>query len=105
MELWKTVDTWFLILMVVGLGAFFVWAVQYILTGLKQSIIDLGETFRVSINKLEQFITDLYEHKGDHETRISVLENVVGIPAPLPLRQSGGRRKYDPSQPLDGVES
>lgn len=96
MEFMKTVDSWFLALVVVLLGLFFVWAVQYIFNGIKQSIADLGSTFANSIDELKKLITDLYDHRNDHEKRIVAIETKCAWEHEYDRpRQSGGRRSYD----------
>ena len=75
MNVLATVDTWFLVICVCALGGFFVWAMQYILSGLKQSVDKLDGSFQKSSDKMEKLINDLFCHRNDHETRLSVLEN------------------------------
>ena len=98
MEFLKTVDTWFLVITVALLGAFFVWSVQNIFSGVKESIKDLGATFERSLEKLERLITDLYDHKSNHESRIVAIETKCAWEHEYQTpRSSAGRRFYDPS--------
>lgn len=102
MDFLKSVDTWFLVLAVVILAIFFVWAVQYLFNGLKTSIENLGISFQNSVEKLEKMISNLYAHRNDHESRLVALETKcvwehgVEPPAYNHPRLSPGRRTYDP---------
>lgn len=97
MEFLKTVDVWFLSLVVVLLGLFFVWAVQYIFGGLKQSIEDLGKSFASSVNELKELVKELYDHRNDHEKRIVAIETKCAWEHEYDHpRTSAGRRFYDP---------
>ena len=62
-DLLKTIDPWFLNLLVMLLSAYFLWSVRGLFKDLKDSIRDL-----------KQLISDLYDHRNDHETRIVALE-------------------------------
>lgn len=101
MDFFKTVDTWFLVIAVTILAAFFVWAVQYIFNGLKESIAKLGATFTESFSRLEKSITELFNHRNDHATRLVALETKCALhhndDAVIPQRMVGGRRPYDPA--------
>lgn len=63
LELMKTVDNWFLILAVFIFGSYFLWSIHRLFMGLQQSI-----------EELKKLITDLFEHRNGHETRITALE-------------------------------
>lgn len=62
-ELLKTVDAWFLMLSFVLLGGGLLWAVKRMFDDL------IG-----SIKELKDLIKDLFEHRNDHETRITAVE-------------------------------
>jgi hypothetical protein len=104
MEFMKSVDTWFLIMSVVLLGGFFLWATKYIFDGLQKSVIDLKDSFKTYGEKMDRVLDELFNHKNDHESRIVALETRCDIQhgesEHTPKRQSGGRRKYDPKEPL-----
>lgn len=89
-------DNWFLVFMFIVLGGFFVWAMQYILAGLKDSIHSLDESFQRSAEKVEKLIQELFVHRNDHETRISILERQC-IKHVDEITAHGGRRWYDPA--------
>ena len=103
MDVLKTVDTWFLILTIVVLAGFFVWAIQYIFSGLKESIHNLDQSVKSSAEKMEKLIDELFNHRNDHESRIVALETTChmrhGSDDHNPARMSGGRRYYDPPVP------
>jgi hypothetical protein len=92
----KTIDPWFLNLLVLILGMYFLWSVKNIFKDLKDSIKDLKD-----------LIKDLYEHRNDHEARLITLETkckyMHGDEEFEPSRQSGGRRHYDPPTVPKGV--
>ena len=73
-DVMKTVDPWFLNLMVLLLGGYFIYSIKNLLGGFKASINDLKVSFQESINELKKLVTNLYEHRNDHENRITVLE-------------------------------
>jgi len=95
MEFLKSVDTWFLILVVVLLGGFFLWAVKYLFDGIKQSIIDLGNSFKESIGELKELVKELYNHRNDHEIRIVRIETRCGACPDNMHREGLGRREGD----------
>ena len=70
----KAVDPWFLNLMVLLLGGYFVYSIKAMLTGFRESIHDLKTSFQASIDDLKKLITELYEHRNNHENCITVLE-------------------------------
>ena len=104
MDVLKTVDTWFLIIAVVLLAGFFVWAIQYIFSGLKESISSLDKSVKESAAKMEKLIDELFNHRNDHESRIVALETTChmrhGADDYSGTRRSGGRRHYDPPLPI-----
>lgn len=59
----KTVDNWFLILVVVLLGGYFIWSVQ---KGL--------ESLLKTIQELKDLIEELFNDRNSHEKRIVRLE-------------------------------
>lgn len=58
-----TVDQWFMILAIMLLGGYFVWSVKRLFDDLKLAIKELKDT-----------IKELFEHRNDHETRLTALE-------------------------------
>lgn len=62
-ELLKTVDLWFLVLITVLLGGYFIWSVKRLFDDLKSAIKELKDT-----------IKELFEHRNDHETRLTAIE-------------------------------
>lgn len=68
MDFMKSVDTWFLVISVVLLGGYFLWSVKGIFAD-----------FRTAINELKDLIKELFEHRNDHETRITALETRCDI--------------------------
>lgn len=79
-----TVDNWFLILLVVLLGGYFLWSVQRMFNGLLESI-----------NELKQLIKGLFEDRNDHESRLTALETRCDLMHGDDTREPG-RRYYDP---------
>jgi len=59
----KTIDPWFLNLLVIALAAYFLWSVKTLFKDLKDSILEL-----------KKLITELYEHRNNHETRLTAIE-------------------------------
>jgi uncharacterized protein Yka (UPF0111/DUF47 family) len=84
-DLLKAVDNWFLILAVLLLGGYFLWSVQRMFNNLLESI-----------NELKTLIKDLFEHRNNHETRLTALETRCDIMHGDDPRDPG-RRYYDPS--------
>ena len=62
-EILKTVDSWFLTLAVVLLTGYFLWSLQKMFEDLKATIKELKDT-----------IKELFDHRNEHETRITALE-------------------------------
>jgi len=58
-----TVDRWFLVVAVVVLGGYFLWSI-------KNMFHDLQD----SIRNLQQTIKELFEHRNDHEVRLTAIE-------------------------------
>lgn len=81
----KTVDSWFLILVVIFLGGYFLWSVKGIFSD-----------FRSTINELKELIKELFENRNDHESRITALETRCDVMHGNDPR-TGGRRYYDPA--------
>lgn len=63
LELLKSVDNWFLIIVITLLGGWFVWSIRKIFTGLEESIKDLNKT-----------IAKLFDNDKNFEHRLSTLE-------------------------------
>lgn len=59
----KTVDQWFLIIAVMVLSGYFLWSIKRLFDDLKATIKELKDT-----------IKELFDHRNDHETRITALE-------------------------------
>lgn len=59
----KTIDPWFLNLLVIILAAYFLWSVKGLFKDLRESILEL-----------KKLITELYDGRNDHEKRITALE-------------------------------
>ena len=59
----KAVDPWFLNLLVLGLGAYFLWSIKALFKDLRESILEL-----------KKLISDLYDHRNNQETRLVALE-------------------------------
>lgn len=59
----STVDHWFLVLSAVLLGGYFVWSIKKLFDDLKTAIQELKDT-----------IKELFDHRNDHEARITALE-------------------------------
>jgi hypothetical protein len=107
-EVLKQVDLWFLIMAVVLLGGFFLWAVKYLFDGIKASIEKLAATFDRSMDKLERLINELFRGRNDHEARLTAVETRCAVLRCPDLREehmtertSGGRRPYDPHMPIE----
>jgi hypothetical protein len=84
----KTVDSWFLILVVIFLGGYFLWSVKGLFSNLQ-----------ATLDELKSLIKELFEHRNDHEARLTALEtrcDVMHGNDPRP----GGRRYYDPEHPM-----
>lgn len=62
-EFLKTVDSWFLVLTVVLLSGYFLWSIKRLFDDLKATIKELKDT-----------IKELFDHRNDHETRLTALE-------------------------------
>ena len=67
-DLLKGVDSWFLVLAVLFFGGYFLWSMQNLFNDLK-----------LSIAELKLLITSLFEHRNNHETRITALETRCDI--------------------------
>lgn len=80
----KTVDSWFLILAIILLGGYFLWSVNRLFENLGSTIEDL-----------KKLITELFNHRNEHESRITALETRCGLMHGDDPRL-GGRRYYDP---------
>jgi nitrogen fixation-related uncharacterized protein len=59
----QQVDSWFLVFLVIVFGGYFLWSIKGLFDDLKSSIKDLEET-----------IKELFEHRNDHEVRLTALE-------------------------------
>ena len=101
----KSVDTWFLIMAVVLLGGFFLWAVKYLFDGIRSSVDKLALSFDKSIDKLEMLIKELFHGRNDHEARIIAVETKCNFMHGEYENQrvSGGRRPYDPVKPIQTI--
>ena len=87
MEFLKGVDPWFINMLAFVLALYFVWSIK-----------GLFRDLRVSIDDLKKLIQDLYEHRNDHEHRITALETRCDIQhgSEFPTQRQGhGRRKTD----------
>jgi hypothetical protein len=62
-DLLQTTDKWFLVLAVLVFGGYFVWSVRRMFEDLKETIRELKDT-----------IKELFDHRNDHEKRISSIE-------------------------------
>ena len=91
LDIVKSTDTWFVNIMFAILTAYFLWSIKGLFRDLKDSI-----------SELKKLITDLYEHRNEHERRITSLETKCswehGDINYTSTRQSGGRRSYDPEK-------
>lgn len=91
-DFFSTVDSWFLILSVILLGGYFLWSVQRLFANLE-----------ATIDELKELIKELFNHRNDHENRITALETrcdvMHGTDPRLP-----GRRYYDPRQQIGSME-
>ena len=56
-------EIWFLVLLVAVLGVYFLWSVRNLVNDLKASIRELRDT-----------ISELFDHRNDHEKRITAIE-------------------------------
>jgi hypothetical protein len=83
-EFLKTVDNWFLILVVILLGGYFLWSVNGMFSNLQ-----------ATIKELKDLIKELFEDRNDHESRITALETRCDVMHGNDPR-SPGRRYYDP---------
>lgn len=92
-DLVKTIDPWFINLLVIVLTAYFLWSIKGLFSDLRESISDL-----------KRLVADLDLRRNDHEMRIIALETKCvwehGESNYNPTRQSGGRRLYDPKEPV-----
>lgn len=86
-DLLKSVDSWFLVLVVIALGGWFVWSVKNIFDGFTRTVGDL-----------QKLIDKLFDKHDDHESRLSELEGHCKAMHGGP--DTGGRRFYDPPERL-----
>jgi len=78
------VDPWFLQIMTLGLGGYFLWSIRQTLRDFKDEVRGLRETFK-----------QLFAKDDNHEHRLSRLEGrCEATHGELP----GGRRGYDPEE-------
>jgi hypothetical protein len=89
LELLKTVDTWFLLVVIVCLfgvvsmlGGYFLWSVKRIFSDLRESL-----------ENLEELIQRLTTRDNNHEVRLRVIEERCKLEL---CAHPGGRRSYDP---------
>jgi hypothetical protein len=87
MDLLKGVDSWFLVLVTILLGGYFLWSVNGLFSNLQ-----------VTITELKLLIKELFQDRNDHESRINALETRCDIMHGNDPRP-GGRRYYDPEHP------
>lgn len=62
-DILKSADPWFLNMAVICLAAYFLWSIKGLFKDLKDSIADL-----------KTLIKDLYDHRNDHEVRLTAME-------------------------------
>lgn len=62
-EFLKSVDSWFLILLVVLLGGYFLYSIKAMFAGLQDTL-----------KELKDLIKELFEDRNTHESRITALE-------------------------------
>jgi mannose-1-phosphate guanylyltransferase len=62
-DLLQSTDKWFLVLAFLFFGGYFVWSVRRMFEDLKETIRELKDTIR-----------ELFDHRNDHETRITTIE-------------------------------
>lgn len=62
-DILQSTDKWFLVLAVLLFGGYFVWSVRRMFEDLKDTIRELKNTIR-----------ELFDHRNDHETRITAIE-------------------------------
>jgi len=76
----KTVDLWFLVLIVILLGGYFLWSVKQVFRDFKKSLEDM-----------HKLIEKIFDRHDDFEKRLSSLEGRCDA-----MHGPGGRRRYDP---------
>lgn len=62
-DILQSSDKWFLVMAVLLFGGYFIWSVRAMFEDLKATIRELKDTIR-----------ELFEHRNDHETRITTIE-------------------------------
>ena len=62
-QLLQSVDQWFLVISVMILSGYFLWSIKRLFDDLKSTIKELKDT-----------IKELFDHRNDHETRLTALE-------------------------------
>lgn len=62
-DILQSTDKWFLVLAFLFFGGWFVWSVRRLFEDLRETIQELKDT-----------IKELFDHRNDHETRITAIE-------------------------------
>lgn len=62
-DIFKGVDSWFLIFLCVILGGYFLFSIKQLFAGLQ-----------ATLNELKMLIKELFEDRNTHESRITALE-------------------------------